>query len=67
MSLNRKVSARELRRHLAAEASLTHSQIVPAVNHLIEKVQALEERASAFRAMTFWQRLMWLCRGEREA
>ncbi len=70
--INRKVSARELRRRLNTDAELTHAQIVPAVNHLLGTVEALERRMAAVeiqrlseQAWTRWQRLRWLCTGEQ--
>ncbi len=62
MTINRKVSARELRRQLAAEAenasaALQNEQLTRM------RVEALEQAVAAWWSMSFWQRLRWLVRG----
>lgn len=70
MTINRKVSSRELRRRLQADSALLRDQAAPAIGSLLhndqvtqKRVQALEARVTAFQSMGWTQRLMWVLRG----
>lgn len=67
---NKKVSGRELRRKLNADSAWMGTQVAPAINQLLRneqvtqrRIMALEADVDAFHALTFWQRLRWLCVG----
>lgn len=63
----KKVSSREIRRVLGAAAP-TIQQLAHNDGVTQQRIVALEGRmdqAEAFRALSFWQRVVWMCRGEQ--
>lgn len=65
--MKKRVSHRELRRVLGSGVPQTVGQLAHNDQVTQQRILALEARADqaeAFRALSFWQRVKWMLRGE---